>query len=137
MSAGLELITIRLWNSEKDRPFVLSTFLKGLYYGESWFRLINKDVFMTCYHSFLEKFLDSPGVQVTIACLVEDPEVIIGYSVTTNTVLHFIFVKKAWRNIGVAKMLLPKTVSAVTHLTDLGKKLLPKLPGAEFNPFLL
>lgn len=135
MSAGLELIVLRPWNPDTDKPFVMSTWIKGLYYGDSWFSLIPKDVFMSNYHPFLERLLDSPGVEVTVACLVEDPDVIVGYSVTTNTALHWVFCKKAWRRIGVARLLLPKTVSAVSHLTDLGRKLLPALPGAIFNPF--
>ncbi len=136
MSAGLELITIRPWNPETDKAFVLSTILKGLYYGDSWFSLIPKDIFMQNYHPFLEKLLFSPGVDVNVACLIEDPDVIIGYSATTNSVLHWIFVKKSWRGIGVAKILLPEKTSSVSHLTDLGRKLLPKLPGAVFNPFV-
>lgn len=135
MSAGLKLITTRPWKPETDRAFVMSTWLRGLYYGDSWFSLIPKDTFMAHYHPFLEKLLNAPGVDVTVACLVEDSDVIIGYSVHTNTVLHYTFCKKSWRKIGVARILLPQTVSVVSHLTDLGRKLLPKLPGAIFNPF--
>ena len=136
MSAALELITTRPWNPDTDKPFVMATWLKGLLYGDSWFSIIPKDVFMPTYHAFLTQLLDSPGVEVTIACLVEDPDVIVGYSVATNTVLHWVFCKKAWRKIGVARLLLPKTVSTVSHLTDLGRKLLPKLPDVVFNPFI-
>lgn len=135
MGAGLELIIKRSWNPQTDKSFIMSTLLKGIYYGDSWFSLIPKDIFMSNYHPHIERLLSAPGVDVTIACLGEDPDVIIGYSVTTNTILHYVFCKRSWRKIGVAKLLLPQTVSAVSHLTDLGRKLLPKLPGAIFNPF--
>lgn len=135
MNEGLELITTRPWNPDTDTAFIMATWLKALFYGDSWFSLIPKDIFMSNYHAFLTRLLQAPGVEVTVACLVEDPDVIIGYGVTTNTVVHFLFVKKSWRKIGVAKLLLPKTISAVSHLTDLGRKLLPKLSGAVFNPF--
>lgn len=137
MSAGLELITTREWKPESDKAFVLATWLKNLYYSDSWFSLIPKDIFMQNYHTFLERLLDSPGVEVKVACLVEDPDVIIGYVAYTNTVAHYTFVKKSWRGIGVAKLLMPPKVTAVSHLTALGRKLLPKLPGAVFNPFAI
>jgi hypothetical protein len=49
--------------------------------------------------------------------------------------LHWIFVKKAWRNNGLAKSLIPNNITKVTHLTTVGKALLGKLPGAIFDPF--
>lgn len=136
MNPGLELITSRPYEPN-DRAFILASWLKGMYYGDSWFSFIPKNIFMAAYHNFLERLLDAPGVEIKVACLKEDPQVILGYAVCANTVIHWVFVKKAWRGIGVAKMLLPERVSAVTHLTVVGKRLLQtKLPGAVFNPFL-
>lgn len=136
MNPGLDLITTRAYEAN-DRPFILASWLRGLFYGDSWFSLIPKDIFMAAYHHFLERLLDSPGVGIKVACLKEDSQVILGYCVYSNTVTHWLFVKKSWRNIGIARMLLPPQVSAATHLTKLGVKLLPKLTGAVFNPFLL
>lgn len=137
MKIEMGLIVTRPWNLDTDKAFVLSTWLRGAYYGDSWFSLIPKDRFMQAYEPFLQKLLDTPGVDVTVACLAEDPDVLIGYVVHTNTVVHWMFVKKSWRKIGVAKSLLPPRVSCVSHLTSLGKKLLPKLPGAVFDPFIV
>lgn len=134
-SEALQLIVKRPWNLDTDKAFVMSTWLKGLYYGDSWFSLIPKDIFMKNYHPFLERLLDAPGMEITVAALAEDPDVIIGYSVYTGTTLHYIFCKKAWRGIGVARSLLPLNLTAVSHLTDLGRRLLPNLPGVVFNPF--
>lgn len=136
MSGGaLELITTREWSPETDKAFIMATWLRGLYYGDSWFSLIPKDTFMRNYQPFLERLIDSPGAEITVACLVEDPDVIIGYSVHTNTVLSWVFVKRSWRKAGVARLIVPSHITAVSHLTDLGRKLLPKLPCAVFDPF--
>lgn len=135
-AAKQDIVTTRAYR-EADKAFILSTFLKGLYYGESWFSMIPKDRFMKVYHDLLESLLDAPGVEIKVACLKEDPEVILGYAVHTNTVLHWIFVKKAWRKIGIAKMVCPAELTAVTHLTDLGKQLLKTRVGVVFDPFLL
>lgn len=130
-----DLVTIR--DSEPgDHNFVLATFLRGLYYGDSWFTMIPKSIFMDQYHAILEILINSPGVDIKVCCLKDDPEVILGYSIYSNTVLHFVYVKRSWRAIGIAKSLVPINISATTHLTDVGRKLLRDHPSVVFNPFL-
>ena len=122
-----------------DRNFILATWLRGLYYGDSWFSLIPKSIFMSNYHKMLERLLDSPGVEVTVACLKDDEDVIMGYAVSRtvegSSVLDWVFVKSGWRKLGIAKSLIPKDLKACTHLTKVGKSLKPS--SVIFNPFLL
>lgn len=120
-----------------DKAFILATFLRGLYYGDNYYSQMPKNRFMECYHPFLEHLLDSPGIDIKVACLEDDKDIIVGYSMYTNTVLHWVFVKKQWRKIGVAKVLVPEKLTACTHLTELGKQILKKKPGVYFDPYLL
>lgn len=137
MSVQKALITTRGYLPE-DRSFVLACWLRGLYYGNSFFSEIPKDIFMKHYHSVLERFIDNPTVTITVACLQDDPQVILGYSVTRMSqgkkVLDWVFIKKAWRQIGIAKSLVPSDVQVVTHLTKVGKAIKPS--GITYNPFL-
>jgi L-amino acid N-acyltransferase YncA len=134
------LVTLRAGNAN-DRNFILATWLRGLYYGDTWFREIPKAIFMENYHNILERVLDAGKVEVVVACLKEDPEVILGYSVlsrfNSQPVVHWVFVKAAWRKIGIAKSLIPKDTRYVTHLTKVGLSLIRRNPGIDFNPFLL
>ncbi len=79
----------------------------------------------------------SPNVNVKIACLKEDENVVLGYSVARKinevNILDFVFVKSAWRGIGIAKSLVPSPLHVVTSLTKSGKALKPK--EVIFNPF--
>ncbi len=122
----------------EDRNFILATWLRGLYYGCDFFREIPKARFMASYHDILERALKSPSSIVRIACLKEDPSVILGYAVVRRvkdtTVLDWLFVKSAWRNIGIGKGLIPPGLGAVTHLTKVGKALKPE--SVVFDPFL-
>lgn len=125
-----------------DRNFILATFLRGLYYGDSWFREVPKDIFMERYHSVIESIIDNANTIVQVACLKDDPEVILGYAIlganTTGVTLHWVFVKAAWRAIGIARGLIPiERVNAVTHLTRTGLSILRKNEQIVFNPFLL
>lgn len=118
-----------------DKAFVLATFLRGLYYGNSFFGQIPKDIFMTNYHIFAQKLYDNSTVKV--ACLPDATDVIVGYSILSKDfqAVHYVYVKAAWRGNGIGRTLTPTHPVSVSHLTTLGAKLLPKLPGAVFNPF--
>lgn len=121
-----------------DRNFVLKSFLLGIYYGDSWFSRIPKRIFMDNYKQVATTLFDNPYNVVTIACLSDDPDTIIGYSIVSAdaSTIHWVYIKEKWRNYGIAKRLLPSTPQYVTHLTQLGFQLLKKFPDTIlFNPF--
>jgi hypothetical protein len=122
----------------EDHALIYATLLRGVYYGDSWFSFIPKNIFMDNYKVFVGTLLASSKVAIKIACLPEQQDVIIGYSIISHdyNTIHYVYVKAAWRQSGVARSLLPKFPVAVTHLTKLGKQLLiSKFPNAVFNPF--
>lgn len=120
-----------------DKNFILATFLRGLYYGDSWFSMIPKQIFMDNYKKVIETLVDSPDCVVKVACLKDEPNVILGYSILSNDFqgIHWVFCKTVWRKRGIAKALLPKYPTYVTHLSSLGKSLLTKFDKTIFNPF--
>lgn len=122
---------------ESDKKFILATFLRSLYYGDSWFSFIPKDIFMNNYKLIAESILVNPKTLIKIACLKEDEDVILGYSILGNNyhTVHWCYVKKVWRKQGIAKSLLPQFPSTFTHLSIVGKSLMDKFPSAVFNPF--
>lgn len=132
-----ELVSIREGIKE-DNNFILSTWLKGLRYGNSWFGLIDKDAYFKVYGDLLNRVLSTPGCKVSVACLKDNPDCILGYSVTRmdGLVLDFVYSKRAWRNIGIAKSLIPENVKFVTSITTVGAAMLKKRSGVTFNPFI-
>lgn len=130
-----DLVELRS-GTEEDLSFVLATWLKGLKYGNRIYKLVEDRVYYIVYHQVLERLLKKPTIKITVACLKEDPSVILGYSVSEGPNLHWIFVKKSWRNIGVGTLLFPIETTTVTHITD---SCIPVLSskGLIFNPFLL
>lgn len=120
---------------EADRGFIFATWLRGLRYGNSWFELIDSVVYFKVYHDAIEHILNKPNITIKVACLKEDPEVILGYSVYKDNRLDWVFVKKAWRSIGIAKSLVPPSVHTVTHITNVGLSILKKHQNVRFNPF--
>lgn len=119
-----------------DVPFILSTFLKGLRYGNGWYKLIDSKVYFSVYHDIIVRILSKPEISVKVACLKEDPTIILGYSIVEGDRLHWVHVKKAWRHVKIATSLVPETITTVTHLTDVGKSIFLKKK-LIFNPFVL
>lgn len=122
---------------DSDRNFILATWLRGLRYGNSWFEDIDSASYFSYYHNVIEIVLNNPATTVKIACLKEDPDVLIAYSVYSHDRLDWVFCKKNWRNIGVAKSLVPENITTVTHLTDTARSILKTRKGIKFNPFAL
>ncbi len=123
---------------KSDTNLILATFLRGLYYGDSWFSLIPKQTFMIHYKPVVESLLQNPMINIKVACLPEDQNVVIGYSILSADyqTIHWVYVKNHWRNKGIATSLLPHYPTTVTHLTRLGKDLLNKFETKPiFNPF--
>ncbi len=93
---------------------------------------------MDNYSKIANIIVDNPNTLIKIACLPDDEDVILGYSILSNNfnTIHWCYVKSAWRKQGIARSLLPQYPSRVTHLSSVGKSLMSKLPTAVFNPFL-
>lgn len=138
MSDIKSAVSIRAYQ-QSDFSFVIATFLRGLYYGDSWFSMVPKDIFMRFYAKIVESLLVNGKNAVIIACDKTDPDTIMGYALMSNdgSTIHWVYVKKAWRNKGVAKLMIPKGFSIVTHLNNEGKEIIKKYPEVIFNPFAL
>lgn len=121
-----------------DDSFILSTWLKRLYHDndeKSYIGEMNSDDFYLNYEKVIKYILKKPAVWVRIACLKDDPDVIVGYAVIEKNILHWVYTKKGWRELGIAKKLVPPYITHFTHLTDTARIIKPK--EWIFNPFLI
>lgn len=115
-----------------DINFILSTMLKGLYYGWSFWQMVDQEAFFSNYEPFLKQLMLRSTIKV--ACLADDQDVILGYSMFKDSTIHFIFCKKSYRKLGLAKLLYPDGITTVSHLTTQGDHIRKKL-NLKFNPF--
>lgn len=131
-----------------DIPFIYSTWLKSFKYDSALGKSMRKSVFFESYREVIDNILDQSSVAV--ACMQDDPNVIIGYAVYEAysmfdcNILHYAFVKESFRGLKVATSLLRiidnKKPTKYTHLTSKFKLLTcNSLLFASFiyNPFLL
>lgn len=123
---------------QEDLNFVYATFLRGLYYGNEYYSAVDKRVFMDNYKKIIDyRINNQPGIDITVAVLKSDPTVIVGY-VMTDTARHsvvWVFVKKAWRNMGAARGLVDNSYKEYNEVTKVGLIIATK-KGMQFNPFV-
>lgn len=118
---------------ESDVPFLVSTWRNALLYSSPTFSHIRRKSFVERYTPIITKLLANSEVRV--ACLESDPDIILGYLVGQEDMLHFVYIKKAWRNQGMCNLLLGHNkYKIITHITKTGLALAYK-KGWVFDPF--
>lgn len=122
-----------------DHNFVIASFLKGVYYGNKFYGMIEKNTFMANYKYIAEALITQNVVKM--ACLKDDPDTILGYSILSKdfTTVHWVFLKKDWRSkFGIFKQLVPMNPVSYSHFTTQGLDIAKhKFPNTTFNPFKL
>lgn len=99
-------------------------------------RLTNKESYFEAYDHYISGIFNDGGTKVTLAVLSDDPDVALGFAVTTDNALHYVYVGSDYRKHGIGKTLVPCEVKEFTHLTTVGLRLWhTKAPNALFNPF--
>tara|TARA_R100000458_G_scaffold48173_1_gene47122 strand:+ start:1138 stop:1596 length:459 start_codon:yes stop_codon:yes gene_type:complete len=135
---------IRLRSSVKeDLPFIYNSWLKSYrfsHFGEK----ITNTIYFTDHHKVLENLIKQS--EVLIACNGEDPSQVYGYIVGGARegvfLLHFLYVKHTFRNMGIGKTLLDamghdsSSAAVYTHHTRMADKLASK-HNFVYHPYLM
>lgn len=123
--------------TEADHAFIYNSWTNAQFYGFKPNRNIpDKAAFMRGLSIYIKKLLESPEVLVTVACVTDDPEIILGYSVMERTCLYWVFVKEPFRLQGIAKRLVFPCSDGmtVTSTTTTSQKIKHDFT---FNPFYI
>lgn len=130
---GLQLRRIE----DNDLHFIYSTMLRGLYFSNDYYNKIEKRNFYKQYSPIIEQIVKISRASSLIACLDDDSSVIVGYSLVNGPIMHWCYVKSAWRRQGILTLMLntlehsPKSCS---HLSNVGDAIRLK-KDVEFDPF--
>lgn len=122
----------------EDHNFIFSAWLKGQYFGSSYFRQIPSDLYFEEYAKTIATLL-SPihpkgPVTIRIACDENQPEWISGFSVSRGEDLYWVYVKEDFRNQGIATLLIEgQNITTAKSTTKAGRAFMEK-KGLIFNP---
>lgn len=122
---------------EKDKNIVLSTWLKGQYWGSDYWKVMDQDEYFKDYGKYVSQLICRPGTKIDCAVIADAPDVVIGYIVYNDQHIYWGYVKKDYRKHGILNMLIKDmdftTFTARTKIGDIvaRKKMLT------FNPIIL
>lgn len=117
-----------------DKNFILSTWLKGQYFGNSFYTQMPEDMYYREYSKHIIEIMSRDGVEIRIACSAQDSSWIVGFSVFKGDTLHWIHVKRDYREKGIGTILLHNApITTVTAITKIGLAILQN-KGLIFNP---
>lgn len=118
------------------RAMVFSEFLRSLRFGNEYFRLVDAEPYFHVYHAYFSVLLARPDAILQIAVLSDEHDTALGWSLTETDKLHYVYVKKDYRKLGIGRALVSEPFSRFTHVTKIGLSLwTSKAPNAKFNPF--
>lgn len=102
-----EAIAIRL-HKKSDEPFIYATWLKS-YKASSYFaKRISNAVYYKKHAEIISHILEKPTSKTFIAHPIDDTDTICGYLTCEPgkvSTAHFVYVKEAFRNMGIARAL--------------------------------
>lgn len=127
---------------ESDFGCIIRRWEDSVRYSSDWFKDIDPDFFFEHYRKLIEGHLRNPDMIIKIACLKDDPDVIIGFAVyepitafePKNYNLHFMYVKEIWRDNKIATMITPSTITHCSNMTRIGLTIHKKYPYIKFQP---
>lgn len=107
--------------------------LRGLYHApDSFYGMRERDEFLRNYGETLKVLMARPDTRIVVACLAAEEDIILGYAVLGQDTLHYVYVKPAWRQQGIARALVSE-VKQVTHIVPNLNKLRVR-KGINFKP---
>jgi GNAT superfamily N-acetyltransferase len=112
-------------NSGSDHAFIYSTWRNALWYAKRR-APSDADAFYKALSEEISRILKGLGTRVNIACLSDDPDMLLGWSVIQDGRLEFVYVKRDYRGKGIGRLLCKGFKSFDPPETKIGKSLVEK-----------
>ena len=124
--SDLNQIILRDFNPEMDEAYIYASWRNNSFYSSYKKREETSQRFFKKQSRRIKHILES--ARIKIACFPNDPITIIGYSVSRDDHLDWVYIKEDYREIGIGKLLMPKNLKTVTEydLTKIGKVIVDK-----------
>lgn len=128
--------------TQTDLPFIYSTWLRSYRHASHFAKKISNEIFFDMHHRVIDGFIDRGGL-VYVAHPKGEPEVILGYICVepNQPMIQYVYVKKPFRKMGIAKALYKKldypATALFTHWTSDTDWIVKKLEKLTYNPYLI
>lgn len=121
---------------DEYRALIYSAWKKSHRHGNDFMKLIVPAAYYEAYDKVINNVMGQDDAVVRLAVLSDEPDVVLGFSVSRGTILEYVYVFKDHRRLGIGRKLLPSKVETITHLTKTGMSIWGSKFGSwKFNPF--
>ncbi len=122
---------------DQYKGFIFAHWLRSLRYGNEYFKKIDKNAYYEVAKHDVEALLNHFSCIVQLAVLIDDKDVVLGFSCCRQEYLDYVYVQKEQRRQGIGKSLIPSYITGITALTKIGTMLWEqKYPHWKFNPYI-
>ena len=126
----------------EDTAFIIQSWVKSYWQGfVSFCHEISPPIYNKNQRRVIENILTDCKKTSLVAHVPEEPDVIIGWAVIEKRLgerlVHYVYVKEAFRKFGIAERLVGREPFTYTHLTRRAQSILDGRRGFTFNPWLL
>lgn len=118
--------------------FVYDKWLRSNRNGSPGFKNFDPDEYYKHWHKFITMLMSKPDSIIKLAVLSDDHDVALGFSVSREDVLDYIYVHKDHRKLGIGTRLMPKNINVASHVTVTGLEIKTKVARyshIKINPF--
>lgn len=115
---------------------VLARWLRSLKRLNEYFKLIDNNAYFNVYEKYIKTIISRPMAIARFAVLNDDHDIVLGWSITEGSALHFVHVQELNRKAGIGINLIPSDIKYITHTTRHWDKYLGKHFKVIFNPFI-
>lgn len=123
---------------ESDLNFIRNSWAKSYYKGSEYVKFISPNEFHERHRPIREEILKRPNIALVVACSTDDEDLILGWILIekpkekSGTILHYLYVKEAFKKEGISKELMNKLLTntpiMVTHMTERASKIIQYHP---------
>jgi hypothetical protein len=107
----------------EDVSFIYATWLRGQRFGNDFFEAIDQDIYYSKYAAYIKTILERPDITVKVACLKDEPDIVVAFSVFSSSCIYWCHTKAAWRGMGIQKNMIPSSIVCVNGLTKPGNSI--------------
>lgn len=109
------MIKLRGYQPE-DKNFIFDSYLRNYYSSMTGYKP-ESSVFFPGQQRLLEKLIENDNAVFVIACSSDEPDIIFGWSLfSMDKTLHYVFVKEAYRRMGLSSKMLRHVLKEKTDL---------------------
>jgi hypothetical protein len=102
-----------------------------------WAKGMKPTVYEDRQRKLINEILQRPDARLLAACTKDEPDTVFGWACVEGGVVHYVFVKEAFRRLEIAKQILAAMPKGFrfTHRTFTAIPLVRNIPGIVYDPY--